>query len=159
MKIWLAGVLIATGCWSSSTSGNAPDEKIAKRMGDICAIAKEGSTDAVKGVKKLGKYFDAHTGDLLGEWGDTLATIERIPDDKKHDDRARLARDRIQRPLIGCNRDLQRFGNAIEASPEASAMMQRFSVRFNRTIEIIFGGKDSFDLKTVLFRASSLTSR
>lgn len=149
MKIWLAGLLVAGGCWSSS-SGNAPDEKIAKRMTDVCAIAKEGSTDAVKGVKKLGKYFDAHTGDLLGEWGDTLATIERIPDDRKHDDRARLARDRIQRPLIGCNRDLQRFANAIEASPEASAMMQRFSVRFNRTIEIIFGGKDFAGLESIV---------
>jgi hypothetical protein len=104
----------------------------------------------VKGVKKLGKYFDAHTGDLLGEWGETLATIERIPDDKKHDDRARLARDRIQRPLIACNRDLQRFGNAIEASPEASAMVQRFSVRFNRTIEIIFGGKDFAEVKALV---------
>jgi hypothetical protein len=150
MKIWLAGLLIASGCWSSSSTGNAPDEKIGKRMGDICSIAKEGGSDAVKGVKKLGKYFDAHTGDLLGEWGETLATIERIPDDKKHDDRARLARDRIQRPLIACNRDLQRFGNAIEASPEASAMVQRFSVRFNRTIEIIFGGKDFAEVKALV---------
>jgi len=150
MKIWLAGLLVVGGCWSSSSSDSAPDQKIAKRMGDICSIAKVGSSDAVKGVKKLGKYFDAHTGDLLGEWGDTLATIERIPDDKKHDDRARLARDRIQRPLIGCNRDLQRFGNAIEASPEASAMMQRFSVRFNRTIEIIFGGKDFAEVKALV---------
>lgn len=158
MKIWLAGLLVATGCFTKS-SGNAPDEKIAKRMADICAIAKDGGSDAVKGVKKLGKYFDAHTGDLFGEWGDMFAVIERIPDDKKHDDRARLARDRIQRPLIACNRDLQRFANAIEASPEASAMLQRFSVRLNRTIEIIFGGKDFADLKQVLFRASSSTSR
>ena len=147
MKTWLVGLVVAAGVGFAVKAGgclsttSAPDEKLAARMGDICAIARDGGNDPVKGVKKLGKYFDANAGHFLGEWGETLAAIERIPDDRKHDDRARLARDRIQRPLIGCNRDLQRFANAIEGSPEASAMLQRFSVRFNRTIEIIFGGK------------------
>jgi hypothetical protein len=164
MKTWLAGLVVVGGLGYALKGGclnstSAPDEKIAERMGDICTIARDGGNDPVKGVKKLGKYFDAHTGDLLGEWGETLATIERIPDDRKHDDRARLARDRIQAPLIRCNRELQRFGNAIEASPEASAMMQRFSVRFNRTIEIIFGGKDFGLLKLELYRALPSTSR
>src|SRR4051812_47936840 len=117
MKTWLAGLVVtggvvlavkAGGCLSTSS---APDEKIAERMGDVCKIARENADAPVKGVKKLGKYFEAHTGDLLGEWGDTLAAIETIPDDRKHDDRARLARDRIHRPLIACNRDLQRFAN------------------------------------------------
>lgn len=155
MKTWLAGLLVTGGVLFAVRTGgclstsSAPDEKIAERMADICVIARDGGNDAVKGVKKLGKYFDAHTGDLLGEWGETLAAIERISDDRKHDDRARLARDRIQAPLIRCSRELQRFGNAIEANPEASAMMQRFSVRFNRTIEIIFGGKQLDAIKAL----------
>lgn len=165
MKTWLAGLVVAGGLAYSLKGGclsttSAPDEKIAERMADICVIARDGANDPVKGVKKLGKYFDAHTGDLLGEWGETLATIERIPDDRKHDDRARLARDRIQAPLIRCSRELQRFGNAIEASPEASAMMQRFSVRFNRTIEIIFGGKNLDAIRALgLYPASPSASR
>lgn len=166
MKTWLAGLIVtsgvvvavkAGGCLSTSS---APDEKIAERMGAVCSIARENADSPVKGVKKLGKYFEAHTGDLLGEWGDTLATIESIPDDRKHDDRARLARDRIQRPLIACSREIQRFANAIEANPEASAMMQRFSIRLNRTMEIIFGGKDFEAMKAlVLYPASTSTSR
>jgi len=165
MKTWLAGLVVAGGLAYSFGGGclsttSAPDQKIAERMAEICVIARDGANDPVKGVKKLGKYFDAHTGDLLGEWGETLATIQRIPDDRKPDARARLARDRIQAPLIRCNRELQRFGNAIEASPEASAMMQRFSVRFNRTLEIIFGGKNLDAVKALgLFPASASTSR
>jgi hypothetical protein len=87
-----------------------------------------------------------HAGDVLGDWGETLATIERIPDDAKHDARARVARDRIRKPALACQADWIRFGNAIENNPEASALMQRFSVRLNRTIEIIFSGMRGLDL-------------
>jgi hypothetical protein len=142
----LVGALIAAGlvftirggCLEQST--RAPDERLASRFDDLCEIARGNIATPVRGVHRLGGYMSKHTGDLLGDWGATIAAIERIPDDKKHDDRARLARDRIRKPLRACEADWIRFGNAVENNPEASAIVERFSIRLNRTIEIIFSG-------------------
>jgi hypothetical protein len=143
---WFAGAVVAAGvvvtiqggCLNNTTK--APDERLAARFDDLCEIARANVDTPVRGVRKLGGYMAKHTGDLLGDWGATLAAIERIPDDAKHDARARVARDRLRKPLRACERDWTRFGNAVEANPEASALVERFSIRLNRTIEIIFSG-------------------
>src|SRR5215468_9657942 len=72
----------------------APDEQLAEYLGAMCAIARGNIDTPVRGVKKLGRYLDEHAGHMLGAWGATLMSIERISDDVEHDDRARLARDR-----------------------------------------------------------------
>lgn len=144
LKGWLvagafAGALVfaSRGCLTDA----APDERIADRFEDLCKVARGGVAKPEAGVRKLGHYLDKHADDLLGDFGETLALIERIDDDKKHDDRARLARDRMQKPLRACERDWQRFADAIEADPKASALLDRGVRRLNRTLEIMFGGK------------------
>jgi len=151
-KAWLVAgaiaiggvVFIRGGCLNAGSK--APDERFASRLDDLCSIARGNIDTPVRGVQKLGAYMAKHTGDLLGDFGSTLAAIERIPDDAKHDARARLARDRIRKPMIACQADWLRFGNAVENNPEASALMERFSVRLNRTFEIIFSGMPAGDL-------------
>ncbi len=143
--IAIGGVVFIRGGCLNQTS-KAPDERLASRIEDVCDIARGNIATPVRGVHKLGAYMAKHTGDLLGDFGSMLATIERIPDDAKHDARARVARDRIRKPAIACQTDWIRFGNAIENNPEATALMQRFSVRLNRTIEIIFSGMTASDL-------------
>jgi hypothetical protein len=101
----------------------------------------------------MGRYLDRHTGDLFGEWGDTLAAIERIPNDDKHDDRARLARDRIRKPLLACQRDWMRFGQAVENDPAAKALLEHFNERLSRTFEIIASGWTLRDLPRELDQA------
>lgn len=152
-KAWVGGAVVAAGmvfamrgCLNETTK--APDERLAKRFDELCEIARDNVQSPVRGVRKLGRYMAKHTGELLGDFGSTIAAIERIPDDARHDDRARLARDRLRKPLRACERDWARFGEAIEANPEASAMMERFSVRLNRTFEILFSGM-AFDLKSL----------
>lgn len=153
---WLAGAVVAggavmmmRGCLSRTP---APDERLAGRLTDLCEIARQHVDTPEAGVRQIGRYLDRHTGDLLGEWGDTLAAIERIPDDGKHDDRARLARDRIRRPLLACQRDWMRFGQAVENDPAAKAMVERFSERLSRTFEIIGSGVTLRDLPRALDR-------
>jgi hypothetical protein len=131
------GVGIKGGCLQDTTK--APDEKLAERFDDLCEIARGNIDSPVRGVRKLGHYMGKHTGDLMADWGNTFAAIEKISDDTKHDARARLARDRIRKPLILCARDWMRFSDAVEANPEAKQMLIEFNVRFNRTLEIIFG--------------------
>jgi hypothetical protein len=147
LKGWLAGALLAGGVVLAMRGGcltakEAPDIELAGRFDSMCKIARANIDDPVRGVRKLGHYLDQHAGDLLGEWGETLATIERIGDDAKHDQRARLARSRLSRPLRACEDDWMRFGQAVEASPEASALVERFGERLNRTLEIILAGAD-----------------
>lgn len=149
----LAGVLVAAGlvltirggCLNETTK--APDERLANRLDELCEIAKDNIETPVRGVQRLGHYMAKHSGELHGDWGATLAAIERIQDDAKHDARARVARDRIRKPLIACQRTWMRFGEAVERNPEASAMVDRFNKRLNRTFEIIFSGAPSLTFR------------
>jgi hypothetical protein len=148
----LAGVLVTGGVVFAmrggcvSGGGKAPDEKLAGHFSELCEIARANISSPEKGVRKLGGYLDKHTGDMFGEWGSTLAAIERITNDDKHDDRARLARDRIGKPLVRCERDWMRFFEAVEADPKASELVDDFAIRLNRTLEIIFSSAE-FDLR------------
>jgi hypothetical protein len=143
-KGWFTGVVVvgcavlgvrSGGCLNSS---RAPDEKLSSRFEDLCVIAQDNVETPVRGVRRLGSYLGKHTEDILGELGATLQIIEKTPDDRKHDDRARLARDRMQRPFRASERDWQRFGEAVHRDREANALVERAVNRLNRTFEIIF---------------------
>ncbi len=145
MQGWFAGLLV-TGCvvlgyrgvGGCLDSSRDPDEKIAARFAELCEIARDNITTPEHGVRELGRYFGKHTEHLLGELGATMQVIEKIGDDRKHDERARVARNRMQKPLRACERDWDRFANAVNRDPEARALMQTGLDRINRTLEIIF---------------------
>jgi hypothetical protein len=122
------------GCVNST----APDEELADHFTELCEIAKDNVEAPKKGVKKLGGYLARHLDDIFSDFGSTIVTIEKIRDDKKHDDRARLARDRMQKPWIACQRDWERFWTAVDQDPEASEMANHAAERLGRTFEIIF---------------------
>ena len=144
---WFVSALVAGGVVFSvkTTAGclnkPAPDQRLASQLDDLCDIARDGAKAPEAGVRALGKYMGKHVGELMGNLGSTIALIEKIPDDEAHDERARVARDRIQKPLRACHDDWQRFGEAIENDPKAAELMQGAMVRLNRTIEILFGNQ------------------
>ena len=159
---WLAGALVAGGVVMTMRGGclaksEAPDERFAGRLDDMCEIARKHLDTPEIGVRALGRYLDKHTGDMLGEWGDTLAAIERIPDDAKHDARARLARDRMRKPVLACAADWQAFNRAVERDPKARALVERFAERLQRTFEIIGSGTAFADLPAELEHAIDST--
>lgn len=143
LKGWLlaataaAGVayFVRGGCVNSSE----PDEQLADHFTEICSIASKNIDSPVKGVKKLGGYMVRHLDDMMGDFGGTIIAIETIKDDDKHDKRARVARDRMQRPWISCIDDWMEFWTAVDTDPEASEIADRAFTRLNRTFEIIFG--------------------
>jgi hypothetical protein len=139
-----AGYTVKGGCLQETTK--APDERLATRLDELCVIAKDNVSTPERGVRKLGGYMVKHTGDILADWGNTFAAIEKIRDDAKHDDRARLARDRIRRPVHDCAVHWARFFDAVDKNPAAKQLVDQFNVRFNRTLEILFGDGASLDL-------------
>lgn len=126
------------GCANST----APDEQLADHFTELCGIAKANVDTPKKGVKRLGGYLGRHLDDILGDFGSTIVTIEKIRDDKKHDERARLARDRMQQPWITCQRDWERFWVAVDQDPDASELANNAAERLGRTFEIIFSSKN-----------------
>lgn len=142
----VAGGLVFTVKGGCLTSEPAPDERLAKHFDGMCAIARDNIKTPERGVRKLGRYLDKHARDMFGDFGDMLATIERIKDDDKHDRRAEVARDRIRRPVIACARDWNRFGEAVSGDPKASELLEHFNERLGRTFEIIFSGTSGFEL-------------
>ena len=124
-----------------------PDQRFATHLEHICEIGRANIETPRNGVKKLGAYFAKNLGNITGTFGSTIAAIERIPDDAKHDARARLARDRIHGPLIACHGDWTRFADAVMGDPEAAAMVERAGNRLSRTLDILLGKKKVFSLR------------
>ena len=149
---WIFAALLAIGAafaikGGCVTSIRAADARLAGHFDKMmCGIARDNIKTPEKGVRELGHYLDKHARDIFGDFGDMIATIERIPDDKKHDKRAELSRDRLAKPLYMCARDWNRFGEAISKDPKATALLQRFNERLSRTFEIIFGSNRDFDM-------------
>jgi hypothetical protein len=131
-----AGVVVAT----RSGGTTDPDEKFAGHVEKLCVIARDGAGEPVAGVKRLGTYLADHAGDMYKDFVDTVALIERIPDDEEHDDRARVAHETMLAPLVDCIDDVERFVDAIERSDEASQLVERTAERIDRTLQIIGGG-------------------
>jgi hypothetical protein len=143
-KVVLAALVAGGAVVAVKTGGclgsKDPDEKFGDHIGDICEIARDGTDKPVAGVKKLGHFLADHAGDMAKEYIDTVALIERIADDGKHDDRARLAHERMVGPLVDCIHDIERFSDAIENNDEASALVTHTMERIDRTLNIIGGG-------------------
>lgn len=141
----VAGVLVTggvvfamRGCFRSPAA-QPPEERLAQRLGSMCEIARDNVKTPEAGLRKLGGYLDKNIDKVMADYGAMFAAIERIPDDAKHDDRARLARDRLRKPLVGCDRDWQQFADAVNKDPAAAALLERFAQRLSRTFEIISG--------------------
>ena len=147
LKGWLFGALVAGGVVYGIRGGcvnsAAPDEELADHFQEMCEIATKNIDSPKKGVKKLGGYLGRHLDDILGDFGSTIVTIENISDDTKHDDRARLARSRMQKPWMDCRRNWEQFWTAVDEDPEATEIANRAMDRLGRTFEIIFSSKTS----------------
>jgi hypothetical protein len=147
IKGWLitgaiaAAVVLANpmaGCLDDDAD---PDERLAGHFTDLCKIARGHIDKPDRGLQKLGRYLDKHAGAITGAYGELIALIERIEDDRAHDERARRARERITKPTIACQRDWERFARAVEQDPEATERLQRAGQRLSRTLEILFGAR------------------
>ena len=138
------GYTVKTGCLSTE---RAADVRLARHFDKMmCGIARDNVKTPERGVRKLGHYLDKHARDIFGDFGDMLATIERIRDDDKHDRRAEKARERLQKAVFACARDWNRFGEAVSNDPKAIELLENFNERLSRTFEIIFGSGQRFDL-------------
>lgn len=151
-RAWIVPALIVGGglvAWRMSGCLNSkePDEKLAGRFDDLCEIADDNSEDPQRGLRQLGRYLGDHTGDMYKEFGDTLAVIEKISNDDAHDARARLARRRLAKPWQECEQTWQMFFTAVHADPVAKEMLERFTERAGRTLEIIFGDDEMIDFR------------
>ncbi|MBZ0230756.1 MAG: hypothetical protein K8M05_00270 [Deltaproteobacteria bacterium] len=137
----VAGGLVMRGgaCGACTRARPAPDERLAQHLRNLCEVAEDGAIEPRTGVRKLMRYYGDHGPDMLHAFGATLVTIERVADDAAHDARARVARDRIQRPLVECAETWERFAEAVENDREASETLERGLTRFGRTLEILFG--------------------
>jgi len=120
------------GCLSSP----APDERYAQHVTKLCDIARRNVETPEPGVRELGRYLGNHAGDMLKDLADTIALIERIDDDKKHDARARVTRDRWDK--VSCTEDWMDFLDAVEQDPDAAELVDQRIERMSRTLEIIF---------------------
>ena len=148
MKRWLLVlvVVVVFGLvwWSQRGRGLAPDERLAGHARAMCQIAAEGVEHPDDGVARMFHYYGRRGPAMAHDWAELLVLIERIDDDRAHDDRARLAAKRMHAPAAACAETFSRFAQAVEDDPAASARLDRGMKRFGRTLEILLGGSGDF---------------
>ena len=137
-------IVIGLVWWSQRGAALAPDQRLANHAQAMCKIAAAGALHPDDGVARLFRYYGERGPAMAHDWAELLVIIERIDDDRAHDDRARLAQRRIYAPAAACLDTFQRFADAVEDDPAASARVERGMTRFSRTIEILFGGGRDF---------------
>jgi len=138
---WLvAALVVAGGVYTTRGCLNQldPDQKLAAQLGDLCEVARDNMKSPEQGVRELGRYLLKHGSEMSGELVSTIAMIERIDDDRSHDKRAELARDRLHK--ANCGEDWERFMEAVDADPNASELVEHHIQRLMRTLEIILSG-------------------
>jgi hypothetical protein len=160
MKRWLLllVVVLVFGFvwWSSRGSRKAPDERLADHTRRLCKIAAAGIEHPDDGVRAMFHYYGKQGPTMAKDWADLLVLIERIDDDRAHDERARLASRRLHAPAIACARTFQQFAKAVEDDEDASSRLQRGVDRLGRTIELILGGGGARALLPPLAGADAL---
>jgi hypothetical protein len=152
-------VMAARGCLGCRGSGRAPDAALGRQFGDVCRLAARGIDEPVQGVRSIGAYLVAHAGDMLKNFGDTVAAIERIADDEAHDERALVARERLLEPLVACGDTWERFAEAVAGDERASVLVENASERLGRTLAIILDGDPSGSLRELPSRLSRAIDR
>lgn len=135
------------GCLGCGGSRRAPDAVLGGRLEELCKLADRGIDDPVKGVRSIGAFLVAHTGDMLKNFGDTIAVIEQVANGEAHDERAHVARDRLLGPLVACEDTWAQFAVAVARDEDAAALVERASERLNRTLAIILSGSSFRSLR------------
>ena len=144
---WLAAaLLVAGGVYTTRGCLNQldPDQKLAAQLDDLCEVARDNVKTPEQGVRQIGRYLLKHGSEMSSELVSTVATIERIEDDRAHDKRAELARDRLHKADCG---DWERFMDAVEQDPAAYELVEHHLQRLGRTLEIILSGGKMIDLR------------
>ena len=139
----LSIVVVVAFWWYQPADSKAPDERLVGHFDAICMIAERNIDTPHRGVQKIFHFLGGHAPDMLKQFGDLLVEIERIDNDREHDKRARLAQRRFRKHAKRCGPVMERFAEAVEADPEASALLERGVGRLGRTLEIIFGADAS----------------
>jgi hypothetical protein len=141
---WLVGAVVLGVGVTAANRGclhrKAPDEKLADHLAQTCRIARDNVDTPKRGVDELGRYLAKHTGEVMGDFGDLLTTIETIRDDREHDERALLASDRLREVTRPCRQTWLDFNDAVMADPDAAASLDRSVGRLARTLQILIDG-------------------
>src|SRR4051812_41006431 len=113
-KLAIVAVPLALGILSVRACSKRPDERLRDHFSQLCAVARDGADEPRRGVDRFFSFFGDNGPEMLQSFGALLVEIERIPDDRRHDQRAAEARDRMFAPLIACGDSFERFADAVE---------------------------------------------
>ena len=146
----VVALIVVAAWWVARRPG--PEARLAGRYRELCGIAGSNVKSPSRGVDRMGAFFAAHGAEMLHDYGELVTSIERVADDRRHDERAREAGRVINAPLHECADTLERFAEAVEADDEASAKVSRGVDRLGRTLQLLFGDTATRDWRALVRR-------
>jgi hypothetical protein len=144
--LWRFTILAALGftlvmwLYPDEQRRRGPDDKLVKYVDGMCEVMGKHVDTPRAGVDALFGYYGRNAPDMFMQFGALLVEIERIPDDRAHDRRARKANAKLRKAFKRCEPTAERFAQAVERDPRARTKLERGVERLGRTLEILLGG-------------------
>ena len=117
--------------------GNEPEDRLAAHLDALTKIMKGHLGSPAKGVTRLFDYNQAHVSEMLGLWGEIIATLDRIEDDRAREKRGRRIVATLRPALDRFAAAAEPFFEKVQRDPEARRTLEKRLARL-KPLEDLF---------------------
>jgi hypothetical protein len=126
----IAAVCGVRGC------GDEPEDKLAVHLDQLTKIMKGGLGSPNQGVTRLFDYNQANISEMLGLWGEIIATLDRIEDDRTRERRGRRIVQVLRPALDRFGAAAEPFFERVQRDPEAKRTLEKRLARLKPLEEL-----------------------
>jgi len=150
---WILGSVVLSLCFVGvcGLRGCTPEAKLATHLDQLSRLMEKHVRSPRGAVTRFFDYNQEHLSEMLGLWGDILATLDRIENDKSREARGRRLVATLRPSLQRFGETSQRFFEAVQRDPEARQELERRLARL-RPLEDLFQALSRLTRQLVLLR-------
>ncbi len=131
--------------------GNEPEGRLAAHLDKLTAIMKGNLGSPQKGVTRLFDYNQAHVSEMLGLWGEIIATLDRIEDDRAREKRGKRIVETLRPALDRFAAAAEPFFERVQRDPEARRTLEQRLARL-KPLEDLFQSLGRFGARLLPLR-------
>jgi DNA repair ATPase RecN len=135
---WIVGALfVAAGAVAvCQLGGGEPEDKLAANLDKLSRIMLDNVRTPKKGVTRVFDYNRDHIAEMLARWGEIIADLDRIENDKQREKRGRHIVKVLRPALERAGQAAERFFEAVSRDPEAQRELERRLARLKPLEEL-----------------------
>ena len=117
--------------------GSRPEKKLAAHVDELTQIMKRNLATPEAGVTELFDHNREHVSAMLALWGEIIAALDRIEDDRARERRGRQIVAGLRPALDRFGQAAERFFDRVDRDPRARAALEKRLARL-KPLEDLF---------------------